>query len=448
MTKQKRKYIIYIAILFVFSGLAIYFMLKDNAQDIWNTISHAKWEYLLIAVLITIASYCLNASLLLVLTRIYNKQYKFRQGIANYMIGNFFSGITPSASGGQFAQAYTFSRQKVKVTNAASILFMAFIIHQLVAILFSSITFSLKYNEMAKMTDTFPLWGMNLNIINLALVGFAINVIILLVLFFAAFSKKLHYVFVHGVANLLKKLHIFSEDKSNKFKKNMDEKVSTFRVEFKRLLTHWPTLLISILIVFGDMVIKSSYPYLMGLAIGAEMQGDYLDGLCMTNFTNLITMMIPIPGAAGGAELVFQFMFGNFMKPASTGEVTYQYWVNSINILWRVFTFYINVILGAIVFVFYRGSPKQDIMDVESTSLSSMVVLSLTEEINIEMKEYNKSQKRKKYRPKVLSDEESTVKSVTNEKVDQIFMEIKEDLKEQLHKNEQQIKKESSGEIE
>ncbi len=439
MTKQRRKYIIYIAILLIFSSLAIYFIFKDNASLIWKTILDAEWRYLLVAIIITICSYALNALLLLVLTRIYNKHYRFRQGVANYMIGNFFAGITPSSSGGQFAQAYTFSKQNVKVTNAASILFMAFIIHQFVAILFSSITFSLKFYAMTKMTSTFKLWGMSFNIINLSLVGFAINVFILLILFVSAFSKKLHFALVHGVANFLKKIHIFSEEKAKNFKKGMDEKVATFRIELKRLLTNWPILIVSVIIVFVDMVLRSSYPYLMGLAINAPMRGDFFDGICMTNFTNLITMMIPIPGAAGGAELVFQFMFSNFMN-VDTGSV--QQYISSINLLWRIFSFYINVFLGAIVFIFYQGSPKKDFMDVESRPLSSIVVLSLTEEINIGLKEFNKNQKRKKYRPQVLAEEEN----MTSQEVDQLFMEIKEDLKEQLSKNEQQVQNDLAGE--
>ncbi len=434
MTKQTRKYIIYIIILIIFSSVAIYFTFKDNASAIWNTILNAKIEFLLIAVGCSVVSYLLNGLLLLLLTRIYNKNYHFGQSIANYMIGQFFSGITPSSSGGQFAQAYTFSKQNVKVTNAASILFMAFIIHQIVAILFSAVTFSFKFHDMMQMTSSFKLWGMSFNIIALSLLGFAINLFVLLGLFFFAFSKKLHYVCVHGGVNFLKKIHIFSEEKSQKLKHNIDAKVATFRVELKRLLTNWHVLLFSLVIVLLDMIVRSCYPYLMGLAIGAPMKGNLFDGICMTNFTNLITMMIPIPGAAGGAELVFQFMFDSFMGGA-------QEYVSSINLLWRFFSFYINVFLGAVVFIFYRGSPKKDVIEADIKSMSDIIVLSLTQEINIGLQQFNEERKRKKYRPKVLSEDEIAI-----DDVEQHFLEIKKELQSQLDKNEKQFENDSKGE--
>ncbi len=216
--------------------------------------------------------------------------------------------------------------------------------------------------------------------------------------------------------------------------KNMDAKVATFRVELKRLLTNWKVLLISVLIVFVDMGLKSSFPYLMGKAVRAPMQGTFFDGICMTNFTNLITMMIPIPGAAGGAELVFQFMFKNFMGGGS------QY-VGSINLLWRVFSFYINVILGAFIFIFYHESPKENVMELEITPMSNIVVLSLTQEINYSLKEFrdevkkarkdnvNEGKKRTKYRPKLLDEED----------VEQRFLNVKEELKAQLENNEKEM---------
>ena len=155
MTKQTRKYIIYVLILVVFSVAAIYFTLKDDAEAIFNSIASADYKYLLLGLLMVLISYSLNGLFLMFLTRIYNKKYKFGQSVANHLIGKFFSGITPSASGGQFVQAYTFTKQGVAVSNAASILFMAFIIHQSVAILFSTITFPLKFQQMMGLTIQF-----------------------------------------------------------------------------------------------------------------------------------------------------------------------------------------------------------------------------------------------------------------------------------------------------
>ena len=124
------------------------------------------------------------------------------------MIGVFFSGITPSNSGGQFAQAYTFSKQNIKITNAASILFMHFILYQIVLVLFGGAVMIFKFNEMRGLTEVIPIFGINFDIISLAFVGFAINTLVIVGLFFLAFSSKFHNFLIKYGIGLLAKLHI------------------------------------------------------------------------------------------------------------------------------------------------------------------------------------------------------------------------------------------------
>ena len=439
MNKQTRKYILYISILLIFSGIAMYFVLKDDALEIWKTITSSDYRFILIGCGLFLVSLILNGLFLVSLTRFYNRNFKLRQGIANHMIGQFFSGITPSSSGGQFVQAYTFTKQGVGVSQAASILFMAFIIRQTVAVLFSAITFPLRFAQMMGITQTINILGIDFNLIMLSALGFVINVFILLGLFFLAFFKPLHHFVVHNVIGFLKKIHVYSEEKAQRKIQEIDTKVATFRIELKRLLSNWKILLLSILIAFLDVIVYNSYPYVMGMAVHAEVTGSYLDALCMSNFLSLITMMIPIPGAAGGAELVFQFMFSNFMG----GSPQY---VNSINLLWRFFTFYLGVFLGALVFIFYRGSPKKEAMAIDRKAFLDVEVLSLTQELHFEMNQSDLIEKevpqdnktkgkrsRKKYRPSVMDDEES---------VEEHFAHLKQELQPQFDSNEEILLKE------
>ena len=437
MSKQAKKYIIYVSILLIFTGVALYFVLKDDAVKIWNTIISSDYRFILLGFGLFILSLLLNGLFLVFLTRFYNREFKLRQGIANHMIGQFFSGITPSSSGGQFVQAYTFTKQGVGVSQAASILFMAFIIRQTVAVLFSAITFPLRFTQMMNITQTINIFGVDFNMILLSIIGFAINIFVIFGLFFLAFFKPLHRFVVHNVIGFLKKIHIYSEEKATRKIQEIDTKVATFRVELKRLFTNWKILLVSFIIIFLDVIVYNSYPYVMGLATKAQMSNSYIDALCMSNFLSLITMMIPIPGAAGGAELVFQFLFSSFMG----GDPQF---VNSINLLWRFFSFYLGVFMGAIVFIFYRGSPKKDAISMDAKSFLDVEILSLTQELHFEMNQFNKEEKvedkktpqkrtRKKYRPKLIDEEES---------VETHFAHLKQELQAQFDSNEEQLKKE------
>ena len=219
MAKQTRKYILYIILLVVFSGAAVFFLLKEDPVAIVNNIIAADFKFLLIGFALVMTSYLLNGLFLMCLTRIYNKKYNLFQGVANHLIGTFFSAITPSSTGGQFVQAYTFTKQGVSVANGASILYMAFIIRQAISIIFSCLTLALRFNSMRAMTQTIDIFGFNFDIISISIIGFVVNTIVLLGLFFLAFSKKIHFLCVHGGVNLLRKLHIFSEEKQRRRKK-------------------------------------------------------------------------------------------------------------------------------------------------------------------------------------------------------------------------------------
>lgn len=438
MKKQTKKYILYISILLIFSGVAMYFVLKDDAAQIWNTIISSDYKYILLGFGLFIISLILNGLFLVSLTRFYNRHYKLRQGVANNMIGQFFSGITPSSSGGQFVQAYTFTKQGVGVSQAASILFMGFIVRQTVAVVFSTITFPLRFSQMMSITQTINIFGFDFNLILLSIIGFGINIFVLFSLFFLAFFKPLHRFVIKNVIGFLKKIRVFSEEKAKRKIEEIDTKVATFRIELKRLLTNWKVLIVAILIAFLDSIIYNSYPYIMGLAVHADMKNSYIDALCMSNFLYLITMMIPIPGAAGGAELIFQFLFSSFMG----GDPQF---VNSINLLWRFFTFYLGVFLGALVFIFYRGSPKKEAMALDSKSFLDVEILSLTQELHFESASLSQKEEkddknktatkktRKKYRPTLIDEEES---------VEEHFAHLKQELQSQFDSNEEQLKKE------
>lgn len=441
MSKQTKKYLLYISLLVVFSAIAVFFVLKDDAEAIITTIKNADIKYLLIGFLLVIVSYCLNGLFLAALTRIYNKRYRFFEGVANHLIGTFFSAITPSSTGGQFVQAYTFTKQGVTVTNGASILFMAFIIRQIIAIIFSFFTFTLKFKEMMQFTATFNILGFDFNLIMLSAIGFIVNMFVLMGLFFMAFSKKLHYIVVHGIINFLKKIKVLKGEKAEEKKKEIDSKVATFRVELKRLLTNWKVLIFALFIIFLDSIIYNVYPYLMSLAVGADLAGKtVIDGICMANFVGLITMMIPIPGAAGGAEAVFSFMFSGFLD----GDIKY---VNSIILLWRFFTFYINVIVGVIVFMTYRASPKKQAIEMDYNMIKDIEILSLTQEITFNINNTNKieistdgKKKRKKYRPRIIDEQVDEVEDSIN--IEKRFDTLKKELEGVLKENEKRISEE------
>ena len=425
MTKNAKKYIVYISILVVVTVLAVYFVMKQDPKAVINVILSCDVGWLLASIGVVMIYFILEGIILTILARMYRRKFPFYKGLLNMFIGTFFSNITPSSSGGQFAQAYTFSKQGVKVTNAASILFMHFILYQIVMVLFSLVIFIFKYNQLESMTSHINVLGLDFSVISISLIGFVINTFVIVALFLLAFSEKLHQFIVTKGISFLHKIKIIKNKEEQVIKLNT--KVETFRLEFKRLTQNWPVLLITSILLLLRIIVISSVPYFLAKSMGLEFSStneivNIIDTTSMTWLISSITQMVPIPGGSGGAELVFQNMFGGtFFTNATNADIS------ALVLLWRSVTFYLGLIIGFIVFVTYRESPKKEsFLHGDNRTLLELEVINLDNE-------------RKK--TLILNEYvEPTIVSV--EDIANRFKSLKEDLKKQLEKNEEMVNKE------
>lgn len=439
MTKTAKKYILYISILVIVSALAVYFVLKQDPAAVFDAVSKCDLKYILIAIGVMLLVYILEALVLFILTRMYKRNYRFDKSILNVMIGVFFSDITPSSSGGQFVQAYTFSKQGVKMTNAASILFMRFIIYQIALVLFSSVVFIFKFNELASATASINIFGWNFSIVALSVIGFIINFLVIVGLFFLAFSKRLHNFCIKYGIGLLAKLHIIKNKEERILKLNT--KVETFRIEFKRLLQNWPVLVSTGLLFIVELIVSNCVPYFIAKSMGLQFSNtndviNFINATSMTLLTSCITSMVPIPGASGGAELVFQFMFGgSFFVGASSGDIS------ALILLWRGVTFYLGLIIGFIVFVSYHESPKKEsFLHGDSRTLLELQVINLDEHNNIITDKEPKTEEKERVvhiEPQLL----------TVDDIEAHFASLKQDLSKQLENNAKTLEKEENRKL-
>ncbi len=416
MTKQQRKYLINIALLIAVTALALFFVLKDDPTAIFEAIAKADYRYLILAGALMLVSFAIDGLILTILARLYNRKYKYYKGFCNGMIGTFFNGITPSSSGGQFVQAFTFSKQGIKITNAASILFMQFIVHQIVIVLYGILTFAFKFSEMSAISGTFNLFGFEFNVIGLSILGFVINALVIVGLFSLAFSKKIHKLIVNSGVNLLAKMKIIKDPEQKRI--DINTKVETFRIEFKRLSSNIKILLVVIALKFVQLTILYSIPFVMGMALEINMTHNLFEGISLASFVSMVTSMVPIPGASGGAELVFTVMFRQFFD----GTIPT---VNAVNLLWRGFTFYFGLFLGAIVFFSYHESPKQEAYRANTRTMLELEIINLAE-----------------YRKNKTNEKEVKIEPIREDQIEDHFKKLKEDLKDQLHENELAVKRE------
>lgn len=423
MTKQGRKYLLNVIVLVLITVLAVFFILKDNPGQVLGYIGNSNLLFILIAALIMLGFYLVESLILMVLARLYKKNYRYDKAFFNCMIGAFFSGITPSNSGGQFVQAYTFSKQGVKVTNAASILLMHFIVYQTVSVLFSAGVLIFKFEELRSYTQAINIFGFNFEILTLAFIGFGINALVILVLFFAAFSKKLHKFITTTGVSIMYKFHLCKNKEQKALELNT--KFETFRIELKRLMQNGSVLIITTLLFLVKMVIYNIVPYFIALALGVGFKSDdifmnIVNCISMSLFSTTITGMVPIPGASGGAELVFRLLFQGFFEGDGSQ-------IGAIVLLWRGITYYLGLIIGFFVFIFYHEAPKKEYLHGNSKTLLQLRIVTLDDE--------NKTLKMAE--DDEVEQEEEVV--LTPEEIEMRFKKLKEELAHQLKTNEESM---------
>ena len=109
---KKQKMLLNFLVIILLTIAVLWFALKDNYKEILDAISQMNWMSLVIILLWGVLYTVVWGFVYLVLGRKYNKQYSLFNGIVISFVGTFFSGITPSSTGGQFAQAYIMKKTR------------------------------------------------------------------------------------------------------------------------------------------------------------------------------------------------------------------------------------------------------------------------------------------------------------------------------------------------
>ena len=373
------KYILYLFLILLITGLVLWFNLTGKTTDasgneifVYQTIgevfSNIDWGYFAVFVSFIILSYLVSSLIIFLFARLYTRHYKYHQAVANNSIGAFYSAITPGASGGQFAQIYTFKKQGMPVSNSASIFVMSFIIYQSSLIIIGLVSLITRFDLILGI-DSIPITlgdiSFSLPIWIFILFGFLLNLTVIFLLLFMSYSQHfLHFVSVTLIRRL-SKLRIIKHPEEKT--KSIRIQVENYRIELRRLQSNIPFTILIFILTFINLIICQLSPFFSGLALNAFNLSDInvplkmYDCLVSLSFHQMISGLIPLPGSAGISEIVFGILFG----PSSEYFSQEFYSKGGLNILllvWRFGTFYIPFIVNGIIAATYktRGLPLKD----------------------------------------------------------------------------------------
>lgn len=365
--KSRLKYLIYLLLIVIITVVVVVSSLwGDTGEKVFDLFKKMNWNYFAILCGAIIFNFLLMAFILFLFVKLYYAHYKYHQAVANQFVGTFYNGITPGSSGGQVAQIYTFSKQGVSVSSSASVMVMSYIVYQICLITMGIISVATHINDvMAIQTIDLVINGQTIPIpiVIFIILGFGLNLLVIVILFIMSYSTHLHNFISVTLINFLAKIHIVKHP--YKTRELVRTQVENFRVEFRRLQSNIPFTIMVILLTFITLWITEMYPFLCGLALngfspfenGQEVWHSIFLSVVFTNFHQMITGLIPLPGSSGISEFVFLRLFTGYFTADGFVE---NGGVNAVMLLWRFMTFHIPFFISGFVAGLYksRGIPR------------------------------------------------------------------------------------------
>lgn len=347
MNKQNRKTALNIAVMIIFTVIVWSFLIGGDWWDMVATMEQSDWTYLSLGSVLMVVFFLLEGLITTLLTRLHYIKYRFSQGFVNAMIGIFFNGITPSATGGQFVQGYVMTKQKVDVGTSVSVLSMNFIVSQIMLVVFALVAIVFFGPMVAGSIQGLEWMGITWTFFTFTLIGFAINFLVIVGTIVLVYSPSFHRLIMNLITFFVKRFKIVKDVPA--WILHFEAQIAVFSESFHEMWTHKKTMTFVFFLHGLKLLILYSIPYFISLALHLNVDADsWLNGVVLSSYLYMIMSYFPIPGASGGTEAFFVIIFEKFFSS--------HFFAKTALVAWRILTFYFGLILGMIFFTGFRFS--------------------------------------------------------------------------------------------
>ena len=339
MEKQvlsKRKVIVNCIIIAIVTLIAIFYLAKENIFDDLSSIKEIPpYAYLIIGLIV--CGYVLCDSFIIYRSfRGINDNMTFKDCIGMYLYGNLGSSLTPSKAGHYPMKLYYMEKKGNTIDQALSVVTRAQIVYSLVNILCYIAMFII-----CSINQTSIMFGESLvQLEYIALVGLLIALISIGIFISLAFITPLN--------NLLIRISCFFVTRKKngitkvEYIKNQKKKMEITREQIICFMKNIHHEIPSIISNIGFLFCNNCLPYFIYLFLSKEQFS--LEGLllyfALYQTVSYVTTFFPVPGNAGVAESTFVLVFKSTM-----GNI-----VGACLLIWRLFNYYLMVVVDVIYF--------------------------------------------------------------------------------------------------
>ncbi len=329
-----------LSLLILALSLVLYFTLKDNFSSIMHELSKVNILIFALAIFVFILSLMIKSVSLQIFIKEHKKNYSFKSAFCLTLIGQFLNGITPFSTGGQPFQVYLLKKDGHRISDSTSAMVKDSIAYQ-VALLIMGI-FSITLNLVLK---TIPV---NSSLTPLIIIGFLINIMVLLFLFMIIRMRKTTLSIINKLLLILNKIR---KKNTDQLKKRIEKGLDNFYNCYAELRKNKKQFIITVLTNVINLTLLYMIPYIIFKSLNTNTF-DIMRSIMLTSFVMLMGNFVPIPGATGGIEYGFIKFFGIFNTNISV--------ISGAMLLWRFVTYFFGMLMGFIMLIIKEGTYKNE----------------------------------------------------------------------------------------
>lgn len=301
-----RKRIIHVLIFLTVLVLTFYTLLRgSNLRDIAASLCQMSLPYLLLSVLLALFFVCAEGWMIWYLLKgVSRGRAGDGKGIVGLLrcvqysfIGFFYSGITPSATGGQPVQLYYMSKDGNRASDSTVVLMTVAIVYKFVLSVIGAVLLIFwRGTLMRELGGFFPLY----------LLGLSLNIILVLFLLAVMLLPEMMLRGAQWGDALLIRLHVWKpsegrREKVENFVKSYQDAVSWLKENKGRLL-------VIVAVTFLQRFSLFLLTYMVYRGFGLEGVGAK-SVIFLQAAVYVAVDMLPLPGAQGISELMYKTVF-------------------------------------------------------------------------------------------------------------------------------------------
>lgn len=334
--KMVRNFILFALLIF----LTLWIMLKDqDAGEIFRIIGHSNGLFIIIGIICMVIHIVLEAVNIRRTLKVLGNKIKFKSCLKYALIGFFFSGITPAASGGQPMQIYYMHKDGITVGHSTLALLINLTSMQIVTISVALISVLINYQYLNKM------------LIILLIIGLLLNITALMILLIAIFSRRLSKFLMKVTIRIMKFFRIKNMDK--KIRK-IGRELGNYQRSAKYIKKNKKLMIKIVLTTLVQFLLNYSVAYWTYRALGFN-EHNIIEIITMQSVLFATVSGIPSPGSVGVSEGAFVAIFRNVYPETM---------IKSATLLNRGINFYIFMLISGILVAVNQIRGKKKVEEV------------------------------------------------------------------------------------